>query len=290
MTIMILDGGISRELQRLGAPFRQPEWSALALIETPELVGQVHDEFANAGADVISTNSYAVVPFHLGADRFATEGAALAARAGQLARTVADHHGVKVAASLPPVMGSYRPDLFEVMAAKAILSVLIEGLSPYGDIWLAETLSTVAEAALIAELLQGDARPLWLSFTLKDDGAPMLRSGESIAQAAAMAINVGAAALLFNCSAPEVMDAAVREAKVALGGSDIAIGVYANGFAAAAEEKEANVDLQQIRADLDPPRYLHWARQWVASGATMIGGCCGIGVSHIAVLSAELNT
>lgn len=289
MTIMILDGGISRELQRLGAPFRQPEWSALALIETPELVRQVHDEFAAAGAGVISTNSYAVVPFHLGQERFAADGVKLAARAGQLARTVAENRGVKVAGSLPPVMGSYRPDLFEVNAAKAILTVLIEGLSPYADIWLAETLSTVAEAALIAELLQGDARPLWLSFTLKDDGAPMLRSGESIAQAAATAISVGAAALLFNCSAPEVMDAAVREAKVALGDSDIAIGVYANGFAAAAEEKDANVDLQQIRADLDPPRYLGWAQQWAASGATMVGGCCGIGVSHIAALSAGLR-
>lgn len=289
MTITILDGGISRELQRLGAPFRQPEWSALALIETPDLVGQVHDEFAAAGAEVISTNSYAVVPFHLGAERFASEGAALAARAGQLARTVADKLGVKVAGSLPPVMGSYRPDLFEVKAAKAILTVLIEGLSPYADIWLAETLSTVAEAKLIAELLKGDARPLWLSFTLKDDGAPLLRSGESIADAAAMAISVGAGALLFNCSCPEVMDGAVRAAKTALAGSDIAIGVYANGFAAAAEEKDANVDLQQIRADLDPPRYLDWARQWVASGATMVGGCCGIGVSHITALSAGLR-
>ena len=32
----ILDGGMGRELQRLGAPFRQPEWSALALMEGPE--------------------------------------------------------------------------------------------------------------------------------------------------------------------------------------------------------------------------------------------------------------
>lgn len=289
MTITILDGGISRELQRVGAQLRQPEWSALALIETPELVAQVHDEFAGAGADVIATNSYAVVPFHIGAERFTSEGAQLAARAGQLARTVGDKRGVKVAGSLPPVMGSYRPDLFEVNAAKAILTVLIEGLSPSADIWLAETLSCVAEGALIAELVKGDARPLWLSFTLKDEGAPLLRSGETVSEAAALAIKVGAKALLFNCSYPEVMDAAVREAKLALGDSGIAIGVYANGFAASADEKDANIDLQQVRADLDPARYLGWARQWVASGATMVGGCCGIGTAHIAALSAGLR-
>ncbi|SUU96793.1 Uncharacterised protein [Avibacterium paragallinarum] len=34
MTMTILDGGMSRELMRLNAPFRQPEWSALALYGT----------------------------------------------------------------------------------------------------------------------------------------------------------------------------------------------------------------------------------------------------------------
>jgi hypothetical protein len=65
-------------------------------------------------------------------------------------------HGLSVAGSL----GSYRPDLFEVEAARFILSVLIKGLSPFVDIWLAETLSTVGEAELVGEMLAGDSRPL----------------------------------------------------------------------------------------------------------------------------------
>jgi S-methylmethionine-dependent homocysteine/selenocysteine methylase len=36
--ITILDGGMGRELSRIGAPFRQPEWSALALMDGPELL------------------------------------------------------------------------------------------------------------------------------------------------------------------------------------------------------------------------------------------------------------
>ncbi|EPN66827.1 homocysteine S-methyltransferase family protein, partial [Pseudomonas syringae pv. actinidiae ICMP 19101] len=75
---VILDGGMGRELQRRGAPFRQPEWSALALSEAP------------SGAQVITSNSYAVVPFHIGEERFAREGQALAALAGRLARGCAD--------------------------------------------------------------------------------------------------------------------------------------------------------------------------------------------------------
>ena len=288
-SIIILDGGISRELQRLGAPFRQPEWSALALMETPHLVEQVHDEFAAAGALVISTNSYAIVPFHIGADKFAADGASLAALSGQLAQRAARRHGAQVAGSLPPVLGSYRPDLFEENAAREVLTVLISGLSPYADIWLAETQSSLAEAALAAVLLIDDPRPLWLSFTLKDDGPPLLRSGETVEQAAELAIRVGAKAILFNCSYPEVMDAAVVAARSVLGDSAIDVGVYANGFAAQAEEKVANSDIQAIRSDLGPDAYLKWAQQWAASGATMVGGCCGIGTAHIEALAAGLK-
>lgn len=292
MTLTLLDGGISRELQKLGAPFRQPEWSALALIETPDLVGAAHDLFALAGADVITTNSYAIVPFHIGKERFETDGFRLADHCGELARNVADKRGIKVAASLPPVLGSYRPDLFDSDAARAILYVLLAGLSPSADIWLAETLSTLAEARLISEMLAEDARPLWLSFTLDDSvGAPLatLRSGESVQAAADLAKSVGAKALLFNCSKPEAMDAAVRSAKHALAGADVAIGVYANGFGDEDDGVAANEVIRAIRPDLDPPRYLAWAQAWVESGATIIGGCCGIGPQHIAALAKALK-
>ncbi|MEK9760063.1 MAG: homocysteine S-methyltransferase family protein, partial [Candidatus Puniceispirillum sp.] len=60
--LVILDGGLGRQLEAMGAPFRQPEWSALALIEAPDFVRQAHDAFIAAGAEVISTNSYALVP------------------------------------------------------------------------------------------------------------------------------------------------------------------------------------------------------------------------------------
>lgn len=293
MSITILDGGISRELQKLGAPFRQPEWSALALIEAPDYVAQVHEGFAAAGAMVITTNSYAVVPFHIGAERFATKGAALAMLSGHLAREVADRHGVKVAGSLPPALGSYRPDLFDREAAHQILTVLIKGLSAHVDLWLAETLSSSVEAALVGELLAGDPRPLWLSFTLGDelmaDGRAVLRSGEGVAVVAALARTIGAGALLFNCSHPEVMDAAIREAVEHLSGSAIAIGVYANGFVKQADDQQANVELHAVRDDLDPETYLGWARIWVSAGARIIGGCCGIGAEHIAALSHGLN-
>ena len=52
MTVTILDGGMGRELHRRGAPFRQPEWSALALMEAPDIVRETHLDFLQAGAQV----------------------------------------------------------------------------------------------------------------------------------------------------------------------------------------------------------------------------------------------
>lgn len=289
-TILILDGGTGRELARRGAPFRQPEWSALALIEGPQFVSAVHRAYVEAGADVITTNSYALVPFHIGVERFASEGVLLAARAGQLARDVADasSHSVRVAGSLPPVCGSYRPDLVDLDRARPILNVLIGALAPNVDHWLAETLSSLAEARLCAMLTAPTGKALWLSFTLEDDGATdasALRSGESVAEAAYLAQEVGAAALLFNCSQPEVMEAAISSARAILGAqSAIRIGVYANAFPPMAADAKANSELSPIRADLTPEGYARFAAAWCAAGASILGGCCGIGPEHIAAL------
>ncbi|CAH9053428.1 hypothetical protein PSEHALCIP103_00821 [Pseudoalteromonas haloplanktis] len=63
--LTILDGGMGRELKRIGAPFSQPLWSAQALIEAPQCVTQAHQAFINAGAEIITVNSYACAPFHL---------------------------------------------------------------------------------------------------------------------------------------------------------------------------------------------------------------------------------
>ncbi|MFO6296938.1 homocysteine S-methyltransferase family protein [Rahnella selenatireducens] len=290
--IKILDGGMGRELARMGAPFRQPEWSALSLIQAPEFVRKAHDAFIAAGSDVITTNSYAVVPFHVGDKVFAEQGAALIALSGKLAREAADaaKTPVNVAGSLPPVLGSYRPDLFEPVAAKKLLKVLVENLKDTVDYWLAETQSSVAEVEAVREVLTDvlgdDRRPLWFSFTLQDqlndDGQALLRSGESIEQAVDAAQRLSASAILFNCSRPEVMAAAVRAARAA--NTSLDIGVYANAFEPADNKRGANEGLSKMRQDTDPAGYLQFAEDWVAQGATMVGGCCGIGPEHIAAL------
>mgnify|MGYP000031693909 CR=1 FL=1 len=298
-TLRILDGGMSRELLRLGAQLKQPEWSALALIDSPQIVRQVHEEFIAAGADVITTNSYALVPFHIGEERFAKEGAALIALSGQLAREAADAAGrpVTVAGGLPPIFGSYEPQNFDPSRVQDYLSVLVENLSRYVDVWLGETLSLIAEGEAVRVAVEKTGKPFWISFTLADDAAqvagarPKLRSGETVADAALWAAGSGAEALLFNCARPEVMEAAVKVAAEAMRakGVSMPIGVYANAFDSDTDDSAANEGLHETRKDLTDDAYSRFACRWADAGASMIGGCCGIGASHIHTLAGVLR-
>ena len=264
--------------------------------EAPQAVEAVHAAYIDSGANVITSNSYAVVPFHIGEERFAAEGQALAALAGELARRAVDASGksVRVAGSLPPLFGSYRPDLFDASRAAQLLAPLVNGLAPHVDLWLAETQSSIVEARAIHAGLPKDGKPFWLSFTLKDedtDAVPRLRSGEPVAEAAAVAAELGVQTLLFNCSQPEVIGDAIDAARATFErlGVKIHIGAYANAFPPQPEEATANDGLDPLREDLDPPGYLRWAADWQQRGASHLGGCCGIGPEHIAVLAQKLR-
>lgn len=297
MSITILDGGMSRELMRLNAPFKQPEWSALSLYEKPSAVQQVHEEFIKAGAQVITTNSYAVVPFHIGEQRFHADGKMLSDLAGRLAKSAVKNSGVlttKIAGSLPPMFGSYRADLIEQDRFADIAQPIIDGLSPYVDLWLCETQSAIIEPVSVQKLLPKDERPLWVSFTLIDEKPtpePQLRSGETVKSAVEKMVEIGVSAILFNCCQPEVIEQALivtRETLKQLNATHIQTGAYANAFAPQPEDATANDGLDEVRKDLTPESYLEWAKKWTGQGATIVGGCCGIGREFIKVLSEKL--
>ncbi|MGC9492238.1 homocysteine S-methyltransferase family protein [Vibrio genomosp. F10] len=290
----LFDGGMGRELKRIGAPFSQPLWSAQALIESPQHVQQAHQSFIDAGCDAITVNSYACVPFHLGVELYHSQGRELARSAAQLARNVADRNtadrnkNITVAGALPPALGSYRPDLFNVEQAKPILETLIEAQAPFVDVWIVETISSLAEFLLVSDLLAQSDKPVYYAFTLKDDldDSSKLRSGESVEQVMTSVCQSNAQAVLFNCSRPEVMNEAIQVSKRVLNehGKEAQLGAYANGFTPIQDDHLANDGLSAIRDDLSPVQYLEFVKQWLDSGASIIGGCCGIHPEHIQTL------
>lgn len=291
--LIVLDGGMGKHLERTGAPFRQPEWSALALIEDPGAVERAHLDYVEAGAQVLIANAYAVVPFHLGDERFAEQGRELAALAGQLARSAADQadHPVRVAGSLPPLRGSYEPELFRPEEAPGHFAVLVEAQAPFVDLWIGETVSSIAEAeAIIAAVdAHSPAAEIWMSFTVPDEPPGQqvtLRSGESIA-AAVQAVRGRVQAVLFNCSPPEAIGVALGHLHDALGDNaeGIRTGAYANAFVPKPEKYAANEVVLDRRSELTPESYTHICESWIKAGASVIGGCCQMYPEHIRALA-----
>lgn len=287
---IVLDGGMGRELLRIGAPFQQPEWSALAMWEGPQWVVQAHTNFIEAGAQMVTTNSYALVPFHIGEERFAADGRDLAALSGQLARqaTAAADRPITVAGSLPPLFGSYRPDLFVAERSAEIIDPLVDGLAEHVDHWLGETLGSIVEAHTVRAALDraGSPLPLWLSFTLDNQVPGTLRSGEPVADAVRAAADLGATAVLFNCCQAETITRAI-EITLEHAPAGVATGGYANRFVEShADEVRANAGLATFRDDLDPHSYGGFVAEWLRMGATHVGGCCGMEPAHIAEIAA----
>ncbi len=283
--IKILDGGMGRELKNIGAPFQQPEWSALTLIEAPEFVAQAHQNFINAGANIITTNAYALVPFHIGEQRFHEHAYDLAHLAARIAKQCA-LNTAQVAGCIPPAFGSYKPENFIKEDAHRILTPLVQAQSPFVDFWLVETISSILEAETVINIIREHSdKPLWLSFTLnnRDDFSkpPTLRSGELLNEIYPLLKNIDA--ILFNCSQPEEMKDAISTIRAL--DENIDIGAYANSFSEVKRTHNANEGLSDTRNDITPQKYLDFAKSWVHAGATIIGGCCGIGPEHIKAIA-----
>ncbi|WP_435938317.1 homocysteine S-methyltransferase family protein [Moraxella bovoculi] len=295
--ITLLDGGMSRELMRLNAPFRQPKWSALPLIETPHLAEQVHTEFCRQGWTLSRPTATPLCRFILAMSDLIRTHNCLPSVQGSLPKNAVSHMGRgKVAGSIPPLFGSYRPDLFEKNQVQRLATPLINGLKNHADIWLLETQSSIIEPTELIARLPHDRR-IWLSFTPDDTatstGTPCLRSGKSVqyATSAMLALDAPVDAILFNCSQPEVIDTAllITAQTLANTAKKFAFRAYANAFKPQDETGSANEQIDELRDDLHPLGYLAWATKWANMGASVIGGCCGIGVEHIRQIGQQLK-
>ncbi|WP_191600370.1 homocysteine S-methyltransferase family protein [Marinomonas algicola] len=293
--LTLLDGGMGRELKRVGAPFSQPLWSAQALIEAPHYVTQAHTRFIDAGADIITVNSYACVPFHLGDTLYQQRGAELAEAAAVLAKQAvkSTSKDIPIAGSLPPALGSYRPDLFEADRAFDILTTLFTAQNAHVDLWIAETISSINEALTVSRVFEKTNKPCYYAFTLNDEISrpSALRSGELVTHAIEAILEKKIDGIFFNCSIPEVIEQALIETNKVLEKHQISFttGAFANSFTPISSVNQAaNLNIQSSR-DLTPEEYIAYVKKWHHLGASIIGGCCGIGPEHIEAMAQWRN-
>ncbi len=286
--ITLLDGGMGQELVHRAGDAPTPLWSTQVMIDHPGLVEQVHADYFAAGATVATTNTYAIHHDRLAGTGMEGQFDSLHARALTAAQTARDAHGSgRIAGSVGPLVGSYRPDVHPAHAiAVPLYAQVSQILAPACDIIICETVASLAHARAALDGALTAGRPVWLSITVDDRDGRRLRSGEPVGGILPIAAE-GAAAVLVNCSAPEAIHATL--AILSLG--SLPCGAYANGFTqitSAFLQHKPTVSALTSR-DLSPEVYAAHAMSWIDAGATIVGGCCEVGPAHIRALASAIT-
>jgi S-methylmethionine-dependent homocysteine/selenocysteine methylase/SAM-dependent methyltransferase len=290
---VILDGGNATELEReYAGELRDSDrglWGTGALYRAPYAVLDVHRRYVEAGSDVISTNTWAI----LAAAELESE---LVARAGlthwldiarlgiSLARqAVGEGHGAGVGAVAFSVNGDVSSE--ERLASLRLLSRVFEDEAP--DLVLLETMSLIRDDFTFraVEVALETGLPVWLSFRRCRHGVCGVYGqhwggpeGDLFGRAARRFEEMGVGALLINCLPPDHVAGMLPWLRDF---TDLPLGVYPNlGYFS---DWGWRFDER-----VGPEEYAELAARWREEGAQIVGGCCGTSPAHIAAVRRRL--
>ncbi len=274
---IIFDGAMGSMLQTRGLPPGvSPE---LFCLEKPEVLFGVHADYAAAGADVLTTNTFGGTRFKLdpGLEPFNFN-----RRMAAAAREAADRAGrrVFVAGSVGPT-GKFLKPLGELDFEDLIAAFVeqIRGLAAGGaDLLMIETQFDIAEAraAVVAARRVCDL-PLAVSMTYE---AGVTLTGSSVEVCVATLANLGADVVGMNCSAGP---AGMAEAAAALlAASPVPVLIQPNAGLPRLENGRTVFPL-------GPEDFAEAVTAFARAGAQLVGGCCGTTPEHIAALARRVR-
>ncbi len=273
---LLFDGAMGTMLQNRGlSPGQNPEAFCLARRDVLE---SIHAEYAKAGADVLTTNTFGGTRFKLPKDINAEEFNRLMAKSARLA---ADEAGrmVFVAGSVGP-SGKFLRPLGELAFEELTLAFQeqIRGLMQGGvDLILAETQFDIAEARaiVIAARREGNL-PVAVSMTY-EDGRTL--TGSDVGVCVATLANMGVDLIGMNCSeGPKEMHAA---AHALLDQCPVPVLIQPNAGLPVLKDGRT---LFLLESEAFAQATVAFARD----GAQAVGGCCGTTPEHIAALKKQL--
>jgi homocysteine S-methyltransferase len=298
--LVILDGGLATTLEDRGHDLDDDLWSARFLMEEPEAIRSVNEDFLRAGADVIATATYQATLPGLEARGMGPEEAAALIRSGvDLARQARQNvlaeaawdtrrpHPL-VAASVGPY-GAYLADGSEYDGRYGLTRKELrdfhrsrwEILAGSGaDLLACETLPSLIETEALLDLL--DTTPdtwAWLSFCCRDEDC--LWDGTPLREVARRCDETGrVAGVGINCTDPRHVPALLQEARQA---TSLPLIVYPNSGETYDATTRAWLPGQGEAGD-----FTKMAATWRTAGATVIGGCCRVGPQDITDLRRKL--
>jgi len=280
---LVIDGGLSTQLERLGCDVSGELWTARLLADDPATVTSAHRAFVDAGADIIITSSYQVSRqgfVESGREAADADNALLASI--DVARAATRGTSALIAASVGPYgailhdgseyRGRYGQSHRQLVDFhRERMDVLMTG-EP--DLLAIETIPDVDEAVALVDVLADHPDiPAWMTFSASDDGH--LWSGHSIEEAVA-AVAGTVSGVGINCTDVRFIDGLLERMAVV---TDLPLVVYPN--AGGSWNAETGEWVGAV-----PPTWAQ-VKRWRELGAQYIGGCCGMDADAIRQLAAS---
>jgi S-methylmethionine-dependent homocysteine/selenocysteine methylase len=280
---LLLDGAMGTELQRRGVDTGLPLWSANALMNSRDVVLQIHRDYIDAGADIITTDTFRTTRRMFSRALLLDESARFTSLAVELARRARDaapDRKILIAGSMAPLEDCYRPDLVPPDdQLHDEHTELAERLAKRGvDFILLETMNTIREAYAACEAATATGKETVVSFICNRAGH--LYGGEPLADAIRVITPLHPVAFSINCVSPRFLMAALNIARRT---TPLPLAVYANVGIPENERRG-----WEFTHEIGPEDYTTYAGDWLHRGASIIGGCCGTTPAYIAALKKFL--
>src|SRR5580693_6778631 len=254
----------------------------------PGLILSIHEEYLQAGAEILETNTFGANSFRLARHSLAGKVAEINAAGVRLARQAVEHLREKqageawVAGSVGPLGVRLEPlGKTGLDEARAAFAEQISALAGAGaDLLIIETMPALNEAreALIAAREMAPDLPVLVMVTVDDESNCL--DGSSPQLAAARLTEWGAGAVGVNCSTgPATVLTAIESMRKA---TTVPLAAMPNaGMPRAVEGRNIY---------LCSPEYMaSFARKALAAGAQVVGGCCGTTPNHIRAMRSAIR-
>jgi S-methylmethionine-dependent homocysteine/selenocysteine methylase len=288
--MIILDGGTGTDIQRRGAPMSGETWCADVNLTHGDIVRDVHLDYIAQGADIVTANTYASSPLTFSHIGRASDVNKIDAIAVAIAKAAVVGTDVCVAGSMstmrPMQLGTDRNNLsieWPEVEARALFAIKAKGLKEAGvDLIVMEMMRDADYAVMACEAAIATGLPVWIGIAVekRDDGqlTGFGRSDQLFTDMAPALSALKPDVISIMHSSPEDTGPAIEILKKSWSGP---IGAY--------PESGYFKSPDWVFTEITPDDLVASAKSWQQQGVTILGGCCGIGPSHIAALRKEFS-
>lgn len=293
---IILDGGVGTEVMRRGVRWRQH-----GIEDAPDVIQQIHIDYLKAGAEVISSHTFNLTKRNfinffrdqehmaeIGAPGLATKAQELCSQAIVLAREALRETGkdgvVPIAGSISPLQHLFRPDLSpDVEECYAHHAECVQVLTRGGvDFIFFEAMNNIREMTAALRAGRESGLPVWVS--LIPDLHRNLLSGESLSEAGNIARDEGAGAILLSAAPPDVVS---KSLPAILDGGPAGAKAIVGKYSPPSWKPDFYPSFVNTE-ETPPEKYTEFAKEWLSTGAKIIGGSSGTTPEHIAAVKEAL--